>query len=365
MQSSPLRIIFTGGGTGGHIYPALSVAHCIREQKPDASILFVGAKGKMEMNIVPRAGFSIIGLWIAGLNFQRKLELPLLPLRITVSFFHCIIILLRFRPHVVAGTGGYAGFMMVMVAALFRKPTVIIESNAYPGRANRFLARFVQTICTYKDMSRYFPIHKCKITGFPVRTYKVLENKETMRTSLALSPDLKTVLVVGGSLGAKAINELIAAHIEQFKKHNIQLIWQCGKLYADTYLPLHGPGQHIYVYQYINSTMDYMSAADVIITRAGASTLAEIAVVGTPPIIIPSPWVAQDHQTHNARALSDQGGGITLLEKDRDQFWQTLKDYLYDEERLAKTRERLAQLAKPNATHDIANEVFKLVAHVV
>lgn len=372
----PKRFIISGGGTGGHIYPAIAIANQLKLQFPDAEFLFVGAKDKMEMQKVPQAGYPIKGLWIAGL--QRKLTLKnlLFPIKLASSLLKSFQILKQFKPDVVIGTGGFASGAVLKVANVLGIPTVVQEQNSYPGITNKLLAKKAKVICVaYENLELFFPKEKMKLTGNPVRQDLIsVENKrEEAITHFNLDKSKKTLLVLGGSLGARRINQLIAKEIEFLKQLNLQIIWQCGKLYFEEYKtfqnqdnkPTNNNQQQSTDIQVV-SFMDRMdlvyAAADFIISRSGASSVSELCIVGKPTLFIPSPNVAEDHQTKNAKAISEKKGAILIKESDLDnEFESVLKDLVTNEEKQKELSQNIKKLALPNATKNIVEEIVKLI----
>ncbi|MDC0006926.1 undecaprenyldiphospho-muramoylpentapeptide beta-N-acetylglucosaminyltransferase [Winogradskyella sp.] len=361
---STYKFILTGGGTGGHIYPAIAIADELKLRYPNAEFLFVGALDRMEMDKVPQAGYKIEGLWISGI--QRKLTLRNLafPLKLIVSLLRSKKIIKTFKPNVVIGTGGFASGPLLQMATLKKIPTLIQEQNSYPGITNKLLAKKVNTICVaYEGLEQFFPKQKIKITGNPIRK-DLLEVKSKHiegKDAFTLIHSKKTLLVLGGSLGARRINELIEANIDFFESQNIQVLWQCGKLYYNQYKH-YNQLPNVQVHAFL-STMDLAyAAADVIISRAGAISVSELCIVGKPVIFIPSPNVAEDHQTKNAKSIADKNAAILIKEKDLDsQFQRVFAALFLDDEQQQQLSENIKNLALVNATNAIVNEVEKLL----
>ena len=361
---STYKFILSGGGTGGHIYPAIAIADELKLRYPNAEFLFVGASDRMEMDKVPQAGYKIEGLWISGI--QRKLTLRNLafPLKLIVSLLRSKKIIKTFKPNVVIGTGGFASGPLLQMATLKKIPTLIQEQNSYPGITNKLLAKKVNTICVaYEGLEQFFPKQKIKITGNPIRK-DLLEVKSKHiegKDAFTLIHSKKTLLVLGGSLGARRINELIEANIDFFESQNIQVLWQCGKLYYNQYKH-YNQLPNVQVHAFL-STMDLAyAAADVIISRAGAISVSELCIVGKPVIFIPSPNVAEDHQTKNAKSIADKNAAILIKEKDLDSQFQTVFAALFlDDEQQRQLSENIKNLALVNATNAIVNEVEKLL----
>ncbi|WP_046743730.1 undecaprenyldiphospho-muramoylpentapeptide beta-N-acetylglucosaminyltransferase [Kordia zhangzhouensis] len=363
-QEQPYRIILSGGGTGGHIYPAIAIANELKRRYPTAEFLFVGAKDRMEMEKVPHAGYKIEGLWISGL--QRKLTLKnlLFPVKLMSSLIKSRKIVNKFKPDVVIGTGGFASGPLLKVASNKKVPALIQEQNSYAGITNKLLGKQVQKICVaYDKMDRFFPKEKIVKTGNPVRQdlLEIKGKKEEAIHHFKLEKNKKTILVIGGSLGAGRINELIEKELPYFKQQNVQLLWQCGKYYFEKYKK-HTELAYVQVRQFINKMDLAYAAADIIISRAGASSVSELCIVGKPVIFIPSPNVAEDHQTKNALAITEQNAGILIREKELDNQFEICFDELIGSEKLqADYGAKIKKLALPDATMRIVDEVEKLL----
>lgn len=359
-----INIIISGGGTGGHIYPAIAIANEIKVRYPEANILFVGAKDKMEMEKVPQAGYEIKGLWISGI--QRKLTLKnlMFPFKLLSSLWKAYRIIRKFKPDVAVGTGGFASGPTLMVANRKGIPTLIQEQNSYPGITNRLLGKKAQKICVaYDNLERFFSEEKIIKTGNPVRQdllfihTKIEEGKDFFE----LDTSKKTILVLGGSLGARKINQLMEANLEFFKKQGVQLIWQCGKLYFEEYKK-YDELENIQVHQFLNRMDLAYAATDFIVSRAGASSVSELCIVGKPTIFIPSPNVAEDHQTKNAKSIADKHGALVVKENELDTFPVVLETLLKDKGKQESLSENINELALPNATSNIVNEIEKLIS---
>ncbi len=358
-----INIIISGGGTGGHIYPAIAIANELKLRYPDANFLFVGAKDKMEMEKVPQAGYNIKGLWIAGI--QRKLTAKNLsfPFKLISSLWNAHKIIKKFKPDVAIGTGGFASGPTLMVASRKGIPTVIQEQNSYPGITNKLLGKRAQKICVaYDNLERFFPKNKLIKTGNPVRQdlLSIHHKREEGIAFFKLDKNKKTILILGGSLGARRVNQLIEKQVGFFKNQQVQIIWQCGKLYIDAYKK-YDELPNVQVHQFINRMDFAYAAADIIISRAGASSVSELCIVGKPVIFIPSPNVAEDHQTKNAKAIADKHGAILLKETDLETFPIVFETLLKDEGKQQSLSENIQTLALPNATSDIVNEIEKLI----
>ena len=364
------RFIISGGGTGGHIYPAIAIANELKSRFPNAEFLFVGAKDKMEMQKVPHAGFAIKGLWISGIQRRLTLDNVMFPLKLASSMWNSFKIIKSFKPHVVIGTGGFASGAVLRAASMLNIPTVIQEQNSYPGITNKLLAKRAHKICVaYENLERFFPKDKMILTGNPVRQDLIeAANKEEAIAYFNLDANKKTLLVLGGSLGARRINQLIEKELFFLSSQNMQIIWQCGKLYFDEYKKhnseqlVTGNWQLVTVLSFIDRMDLAYAAADVVISRSGASSVSELCLVGKPTIFIPSPNVAEDHQTKNAKAISDQNGAILIKENELDtQFENVFSNLIANETKQEELRQNIKNLAKPNATKDIVEEIMKLV----
>ena len=358
------KVILSGGGTGGHIFPALSIAHALKIKYPESDFLFVGAKGKMEMEKVPNAGFKIIGLWISGIQRKQLFRNILFPLKLIVSLLKSVVIVLKFKPHVVIGTGGFASGPLLYVASIFGIPTLIQEQNSFPGITNKLLAKKAHKICVaYDNLETFFPKEKIVVTGNPVRQdlLDLKDKQEEAHSTFNLSPIKKIVLVLGGSLGARRINQLVETQLQYFKNNNIQVLWQCGKLYFDEYRHYDNTTD-VQVMSFIKRMDLAYAASDIIISRAGASSVSELCIVGKPVIFIPSPNVAEDHQTKNAQAISSQNAALLIAEKNLEDEFETQFSELINNEGLQQSfATNIKKLAKKSATNDIVHEIEKLI----
>lgn len=355
------KIIISGGGTGGHIYPAVAIAHECKRRWPSCEILFVGARDRMEMEKVPAAGYEIKGLWISGL--QRKLTLSNLafPFKVVKSLWDASRIIKNFKPDIAIGTGGYASGPLLKIAGSKNIPCVIQEQNSFPGITNKMLAKNASIICVASTgLERFFPASKIILTGNPVRQdlLDIHSKRAAAQEHFKLVASKKTLLVLGGSLGARRMNELIAEHVALLK-NDVQIIWQCGSLYFEKYKHLTQDG--VQVHAFINK-MDYAySAADFIISRAGAGTISELCIVGKPVIFIPSPHVAEDHQTKNAQAIVAKDAAIMIKEADLATFTEQWKVLVSDEQLQQKLGKNIKELALPNATTTIVDHIEQLL----
>lgn len=357
------RFIISGGGTGGHIYPAIAIANELKSRFPKAQFLFVGAQDKMEMQKVPQAGYSIKGLWISGLQRKLTLQNLVFPIKLIFSLLKSIVIIKNFKPDIVIGTGGFASGPLLQMANLFNIPTLIQEQNSYPGITNKLLSKRANKICVaYDNLDRFFPREKMILTGNPVRQDIIdIENKrEEAIKYYNLDSSKKTLLILGGSLGARTVNQLIEKELDFFVSQNIQIIWQCGKFYLDEYKKYNSDSIQVFAFL---DRMDFVYAAsDFVISRAGASSVSELSIVGKPVIFIPSPNVAEDHQTKNAKSIMDKKGALMIKESELNENFNSVFSDLVTNENLQKQlSENIKKLAKEKATKDIVDEIVKLI----
>ncbi len=358
------KFILSGGGTGGHIYPAIAIANELKSRFPDSEILFVGANDKMEMQKVPQAGYKIKGLWIAGIQRKLTLDNAMFPLKLMSSLVKSRKIVKEFKPDVVIGTGGFASGPLLRAASGMGVPTIIQEQNSFPGITNKWLSKKAKKICVaYDNLERFFPANKIVLTGNPVRSdiVDVVGKREEAINRFELDPDKKTLLVLGGSLGSRRINQLIAKELTWLAAQNIQVIWQCGKFYFEEYRH-YGDKEGVTVLSFIDRMDLVYAAADIVISRSGASSVSELCLVGKPVVFIPSPNVAEDHQTKNAQAIVDKEGAILIKEIQLDtQFLPVFADLITNPEKQKKLGENIKKLARVNATKDIVEEIIKLI----
>ena len=357
------RFIISGGGTGGHIYPAVAIANELKSRFPEAEFLFVGAKDKMEMQKVPHAGYAIKGLWISGIQRKITFDNVMFPLKLASSMWNSFKIIKSFKPDVVIGTGGFASGAVLKAASMLNIPTVIQEQNSYPGITNKLLAKRANKICVaYENLERFFPKDKMILTGNPVRQDLIeAADKSEAIAYFNLDANKKTLLVLGGSLGARRINQLIEKELDFLLSQNIQIIWQCGKLYLNDYSK-YNKKDNVQVVAFIDRMDLVYAAADVVISRSGASSVSELCIVGKPTIFIPSPNVAEDHQTKNAKAISDKNGAILIKESELEaQFETVFSDLISNESKQLELSQNIKKIAKPNATKDIVEEIIKLI----
>ena len=361
------KFIISGGGTGGHIFPALAIANEIKKRDPEASILFVGALGRMEMERVPAAGFPIIGLPVEGLRRNIGLGNFAVLYKLIISLFKARKIIKSFKPNVVIGVGGYASGPLLSMAALHKIPTLIQEQNSYAGVTNRLLARKAARICVaYPGLEKYFPAQKIVLTGNPIREELVSQQikKSTACDFFKIPSDKPVLLVLGGSLGARTLNASIISQVGAFEKENIQLLWQTGRLYYDRIRQELDPQelQHVKYFDFINRMDMAYSAADVIISRAGAATISELCLLGKPVILVPSPNVAEDHQTKNAMALVKNKAAIMITDKDApDKLVLQALELLHDQQLQNTLGSNCRKMALAGSATRIVDEILNLL----
>lgn len=362
MPPRPFRFIISGGGTGGHIFPAIAIADELKRLRPDSEFLFVGARGRMEMEKVPAAGYRIEGLWISGLQRRLTVDNLSFPVKVLSSLFRSRTIIREFNPDAVIGTGGYAGAPVLYAAARMGIPTLIQEPNAFAGLANKWLGKRVDKVCVaFAGMGRFFPTSKIVITGNPVR-------EQLMQQALALGEkgrDTQQVLLMGGSGGAKSLNEAMAANTQSIgARPQVQWQWQCGSAYLADYegsataaLP------NVHLSAFIDRMDEAYAKADIVIGRAGSTTIAEIEYLGKPAILVPSPWVAEDHQTKNAEALTKENAAVLVTDAEvKERLIPEVLLLLDKPERRKQLAENARRLGRPGAVTKIAEEVLGLIS---
>jgi len=361
------RFIISGGGTGGHIFPAVAIANEIKAREPEAEILFVGAEGKMEMEKVPAAGYKIVGLKIQGIKRSLSLSNLLVPFKLLGALNDASQIIKEFKPDAVIGVGGYASGAVLYSAAQKKIPTLIQEQNSFPGITNRILSRRVKRICVaYEGMERFFPASKIVMTGNPVRSEIVAPGnaRNEAFTYFELDPSRFTVLVVGGSLGARSVNQAMVGCVRKLVENGIQVLWQTGKGNAEqAHEAVQNLGNAVKVHEFI-ARMDLAYAiSNLVVSRAGAIAVSELCLVKKPCILVPFPFAAEDHQTSNAKSLSDNGAAV-LLRDDlvKEKLGNEILALYADENRRNSMIESMAKLARPDAAAQITNEIFNLIA---
>jgi UDP-N-acetylglucosamine--N-acetylmuramyl-(pentapeptide) pyrophosphoryl-undecaprenol N-acetylglucosamine transferase len=359
------KYIIAGGGTGGHIFPAIAIANAIKKIQPTANFLFIGAKGKMEMEKVPQAGYEIKGLDIAGFNRSSLIKNIGLPFKIVKSFFQVANIFKTFKADAVIGVGGYSSFPVLKYAQGKNIPTFIHESNSFAGKSNILIGKKATAVFTASDgMEKFFPSNKIMVTGNPVRqtiSHSIVSKSEAVQF-FGLNENKKTVLVIGGSLGAKSINEAIAKGINDFVENNLQLIWQTGKPYFETAKEIIAGKQDVFMSDFITQMENAYEAADVVISRSGAMAVAEICMVSKPVIFVPYPHAAEDHQTANAKALLDKNAAMMVKDSNAiNELMPALLSLVKDDKVQQNLKNNIAKLAVKNADEVIAKEIIKSI----
>jgi UDP-N-acetylglucosamine--N-acetylmuramyl-(pentapeptide) pyrophosphoryl-undecaprenol N-acetylglucosamine transferase len=364
----PIRVIISGGGTGGHIFPAISIANAIKELRPDAQLLFVGAEGRMEMQRVPDAGYEIIGLPIAGFDRKNLLKNISVLVKLFRSQLKARRIIRQFRPDVAVGVGGYASGPLLKTAGMMGVPTLIQEQNSYAGITNKLLAKRAKKICVaYDNMEKFFPGDKIILTGNPVRQDLVNSRitREDALRSFNLDPAKKTILILGGSLGARTINRCIMANLEVIRQSAVQFIWQTGKFYYEQAMETvkaAGGIPHLYTTDFIKDMAGAYAGADLVISRAGAGSISEFCLLRKPVILVPSPNVAEDHQTQNALALVNKQAALYVKDAEAaEKLIPTVLETIHNGTLLKELSENIAKLALPHSANVIAKEVIQLV----
>jgi UDP-N-acetylglucosamine--N-acetylmuramyl-(pentapeptide) pyrophosphoryl-undecaprenol N-acetylglucosamine transferase len=371
MQQTKVKILISGGGTGGHIFPAIAIAQALKKKVPGCDILFVGAKGKMEMEKVPQAGFPVEGLWISGLQRSLSWKNLLFPFKLIFSMAKAGKIIRRFKPDAVVGVGGYASGPTLKMAARRKIPVVLQEQNSFPGITNKWLAKDADRICVaYDGLERWFPAEKIIKTGNPVRSEVVnIEGKKTEAYEyFELEENRPVVLIVGGSQGARSINESISEHLSGLVKAGLQLIWQTGKLYTVraqqeiSHQVSADIRKRFKVHEFITRMDLAYAAADLVVSRAGAIAISELSAVGKPCLLIPLPTAAEDHQTKNARALADNDAAVFLADNDaRENLGDAITGLMANEEKRKSLAKNIKTFAVINSADRIADEILKLI----
>ena len=359
------RIIIAGGGTGGHIFPAIAIANALKKLQPDLEILFVGAKGKMEMQKVPEAGYQIRGIDIAGFNRSSLIKNIGLPFKLIKSYFQVKDIMGRFMPDVVVGVGGYSSFPVLRYAQAKTIPSFIHESNSYAGKSNIMLGKKATRIfVAHEGMEKFFPAGRITLTGNPVRSNIVDQSigREAALKSFGLDPGKKTVFVTGGSLGARGINEAVLAGLDEFEKSGIQLIWQTGSAFGQVAKQACVSKQNIWTGEFIARMDIAFAAADVVVSRSGAMAIAELSVVGKPVIFVPFPFAAEDHQTANAKNLVSHNAAILVTDQQaKDKLVSTAIQLAHDQGKQGELISNIRKMAVTNADEVIAREILKQI----
>ena len=368
MNSRKTKIIISGGGTGGHIFPAIAIADCLKKRFPQADILFIGAKNRMEMDRVPKAGYPIEGLWISG--FKRELSIDNLsfPFKLLSSMINARRIIKRFKPDVVIGVGGFASGPTMKTASSLNIPIVIQEQNSFPGVTNKLVAKKAEKICVaYNDMDRWFPKEKIVLTGNPLRNnIKPLDDlKEECLKFFDLNPDKKTILLVGGSQGALGINRGISAMLHAFKDNDYQMIWQTGTHYYDKAVEEvknNGLQDRIKCTVFIDRMDMAYAAADVVISRAGAMSISELSLLRKAVVFVPLPTAAEDHQTKNAMSLVKENAALMVKNSETEtELLPTVFSLMENEDKQNEMKDNIAKFAKPNAAEDIVDQIEMII----
>ena len=365
-EAKMYKFIISGGGTGGHIFPAIAIANELKRQLPDCEILFVGALGKMEMDKVPAAGYRIIGLPIAGLTRSLTLKNLAVPFKLLKSLRMANKIIRDFKPSVVIGVGGYASSAVLYAASQSNIPTLIQEQNSLPGITNKFLSKRVNRICVaYSGLEKYFPANKIVFTGNPVRhdITQITTTREAVLQQWGIANNKTVVLVVGGSLGASSINNTLAKHVADFQKNDTVLIWQTGQsTYSNAVQAAIGFESHVLVKAFIKEMDWAYTAADVVISRAGALAVSELCIVGKPCILVPYPHASEDHQTVNAKSLEVKNAAWVIADQDLDaELMPKLKLLIENENVRQEMTTNIKKLAKPNASAEIVKQILELI----
>ncbi len=361
-------MIISGGGTGGHIYPAIAIANAFKSRFPEAEILFVGAKGKMEMEKVPQAGYKIEGLWISGLQRRLTLDNLSFPFKVISSLLKSRKIVRQVKPHVVVGVGGYASGPLLRVASKKGVPALLQEQNSYAGLTNKILAGKVKKICVaYPNMDKFFPAEKVKLTGNPVRKdiTDLSDKKDQALSHFGFAKDAPVLMILGGSLGARTLNDAMVLGLQTLIDSGVQVIWQCGKFYYEEMkakLQATANHENIKLFQFLKEMDLAYAAADVVISRAGALSVSELSIAGKPTVFVPSPNVAEDHQTKNAKAMVDNNAAILVKDADaREVLIKSALELLENTDRQAELSKNILALAKPNAAEEIVDEIVGLI----
>ncbi|MEF9923313.1 MAG: undecaprenyldiphospho-muramoylpentapeptide beta-N-acetylglucosaminyltransferase [Muribaculaceae bacterium] len=367
MENKKLKILISGGGTGGHIFPALSIANEICRREPEAQILFIGAENRMEMERVPVAGYKIIGLPVSGFDRKHLLKNFVVLMRLLKSMRMAKKILKEYKPDIAIGVGGYVSGPILKVAQKQGIPTLIQEQNSYAGVTNKLLAQNVDAVCVaYEGMEKFFPAEKIEITGNPVRRNLLLctTSKEDARKSFGLLENKKTILIVGGSLGARTINNTIATSIDAIKDSGVQVIWQSGKIYDAEAKKMLGQHKDSNIVQmpFISNIDVAYKAADLVVSRAGASSISELQLLGKPSILIPSPNVAEDHQTKNAMSLVNRDAAIMVKDDECvTELVHTMLETINNEQLLETLSANVAKMALQKSDERIVDKVFEVI----
>ncbi len=358
------RFLFAGGGTGGHLYPAIAVAQKLLELQPESKILFVGTKKKIEARVLPKLGFNFKTIWISGITRKITIKNLLFPLKLVISMFQSLLISIKYKPHVAIGTGAYVSGPAIWGASFMGARVVLMEQNSYPGLTNRLLEKKASKIfVSFEESKKYFrDSSKLINSGNPIRVDIKLQDKETALQHFELAKDKKTLVIIGGSLGAGSINEAIEKNLDSLKELGIQVLWQTGEYYFKKFRKYNS--DLVKVEKYFDNISLTYSIADLLIVRAGATTIAELAALGLPVIFVPSPNVAEDHQYKNAKVLYDSEAAELIRDNEiSDKIIGKVKELIFNDDKLKKYRDNIKKFAKPDAANIIANEIIKLASN--
>ena len=364
-NSLKYRYLFAGGGTGGHLYPAIAIAQRIKELQPNSEILFVGTKNKIESRVVPKLGFRFKSITISGFNRQLSIKNILFPFKLIIGMVQALFINIKFKPQVAIGTGAYVSGPAIWGATFMGAKGVLLEQNSFPGITNRLLEKRAQKIfLSFEESKEHFrDPSKLNVSGNPIRVNITLSNKEEAKKSFGLDSTKKVLVIIGGSLGAKSINEAMKNNIEKLTSLGIEVLWQTGELYFDTYSSIEN--NSVKIVKYFDDVAKAYSAADLLIARAGATTIAEVAQIGIPVVFVPSPNVAANHQYKNAKVLVDADAAELIEDSD---FNETIVDavekLIHDSEKLNNLKISIQKFAKPNAINTISNEIIKMASTI-
>lgn len=356
---TPYRFLFAGGGTGGHLYPAIAVADEIKRLKPESEILFVGTKSKIEGRVIPQLGYGFKSIWIKGFSRKFNLSNILFPIKLVVSILQSIFISFKFKPRVAIGSGGYVAGPAIWGASVMGAKIILMESNSYPGVTTRLLEKYADEVhITFEDSKKYLRHpEKIKLTGNPVRSELGKTNKSDALKYFGLDENKFTILILGGSLGAQSINDAVANCLEDLEKNNFQIIWQTGKNYYDNYKKFNFTS--VKISDFIDDMNKAYSACDLLVARAGATTIAELSVLGIPSILIPSPHVAENHQYYNAKSLADNGAAVLIKDSElKDSLKNEILNLAKDKNLLKSLSENAKKIARPNAANEIAKSAI-------
>lgn len=364
-RRNPNRILFAGGGTGGHLFPAIAVAEEIRSLKPETEILFVGTKSKIEGTVVPKMGFIFKSIWIKGFSRKFTIENLLFPLKLIVSVFQSVLINMKFNPKVAVGSGGYVSGPPIFAASIMGAKIILLEQNSYPGITTKLLEKYAdETHISFEDSKKYLrKKNKIQLTGNPVRKNLGSVSKETAVKTFGLNTGLKTILILGGSLGAASINKAVSQIIGELEKNGMQVIWQSGKNYFEEYKIF--SSQKVKVFEFIEDMNNAYSACDLLIARAGATTIAELLALGIPAILIPSPNVAGDHQYHNAKSLFDSNAAVLVKDNELEiTLKPVIMELIHSKKKLEDLKNNAIRMSKPEAARIIAERVIKYLGAI-